>query len=180
MKQKPYCSKRSLFLLAGGMLSLAFPFTSLSQTPFSSSLLNGVSIVNPTSLQFGPDSRLYVSQGDGTIKVFSVVRNGANNYSVTATETINLVNLIPNYNDDGTLNPSVTGRETTGILVKGTAANPIIYVTSSDIRQGYGGSQPDTGQDTNSGIISRLTWNGTVWSKLDLVRGLPRSKTSHA
>src|SRR2546428_1981533 len=111
------CRKTRLFSLAG-LIILSFPFTTLAQT-FSSSALNGVSIVNPSSLQFGPDGRLYVSQGDGTIKAFTVVRNGANNYSVTATETISLIHDIPNHNDDGNLNSSVVGREMTGILVKG-------------------------------------------------------------
>src|SRR6185436_14122761 len=34
--------------------------------------------------------------------------------------------------------------------------------------------------DTNSGMISRLTWNGSSWVKLDLVRGLPRSEENHS
>ena len=38
----------------------------------------------------------------------------------------------------------------------------------------------DTNLDTNSGILSRLTWNGSAWAKLDLVRGLPRSEENHA
>ena len=29
-------------------------------------------------------------------------------------------------------------------------------------------------------MISRLTWNGSSWQKLDLVRGLPRSEENHA
>ena len=39
--------------------------------------LSGESSNNPTSLQFGPDGRLYVAQQDGTIKAYTVLRNGA-------------------------------------------------------------------------------------------------------
>ena len=38
----------------------------------------------------------------------------------------------------------------------------------------------DLNLDTNSGIVSRLTWNGSSWDKVDLVRGLPRSEENHA
>jgi glucose/arabinose dehydrogenase len=34
--------------------------------------------------------------------------------------------------------------------------------------------------DTNSGVISRLDFNGQSWVKTDLVRGLPRSEHNHA
>ena len=61
----------------------------------------------------------------------------------------------------------------------GTATNPIIYASSSDVRIGGGGGS-DTGLDTNSGILSRLTYDGTSWSKVDLIRGLPRSEENHA
>ena len=149
-----------------------------AQYNFSMSTLKGTVLSNPTSLQFGPDNRLYVAQQGGVIKVFTVKRNGSNDYAVTATETIGLINQIPNHNDDGTLNTSVKTRQVTGILVKGTAANPVIYVSSSDSR--IGGPSGDKNLDTNSGIISLLTWNGTAWVKLDLVRGLPRSEENHS
>jgi len=135
---------------------------------------------NPTSLQFGPDDRLYVSQQDGAIKAYTVVRNGANDYEVINTETINLVKNIPNHNDDGTLHTDQNKRQVTGILVKGTAAKPVLYVTSSDYRIGGGGSGADKNLDTNSGMISKLTKNGNSWTKVDLVRGLPRSEENHA
>ena len=64
--------------------------------------------------------------------------------------------------------------------MSGTADFPIIYVGSSDPRHGAGSSGTDTGLDTNSGIISRLDWNGTQWTKTDLVRGLPRSEENHS
>ena len=51
---------------------------------------------------------------------------------------------------------------------------------SLDPRIGAGPSGTDTNLDTNSGIVSRLTWNGSAWDKLDVVRGLPRSKRDHA
>jgi hypothetical protein len=78
------------------------------------------------------------------------------------------------------VNTSITRRLITGILVKGTASNPVIYVSSSDPRIGGGTSSTDTNLDTNSGVISRLTWNGSSWQKLDLVRGLPRSEENHS
>ncbi len=145
---------------------------------FGSSVLAGASITNPTSLQFGPDNRLYASQQDGTIKAFGVIRNGANSYQVTSTETIDLVKNIPNHDDDGSLS-SQTSRQVTGILVAGTPSQPVIYATSSDPRIGAGGG-PELNLDTNSGMVSRLTWNGTSWVKLDLVRGLPRSEENHS
>jgi N-acetylneuraminic acid mutarotase len=146
---------------------------------FGKSSLQGETSSFPTSLQFGPDNRLYVAQFNGNIKVYNVVRNGPNNYSVTGTQTITSVASLPNRNDNGALNSSVTGRLVTGLLVTGTAQNPIIYVTSSDPRIGGGLDGTDLNLDTNSGIISRLTWNGSSWQKLDIVRGLPRSEENH-
>lgn len=147
---------------------------------FSKSQLAGETSDAPTSLQFGPDGRLYVAQQDGLIKVYGIARNGKDDYAVTSTETITSIQSIPNHNDDGTLEPSVTERQVTGLLVVGTAANPVIYVSSSDPRIGGGSSGTTTGLDTNSGVISRLTWDGSSWQKLDLVRGLPRSQENHS
>ncbi|MCI0568248.1 MAG: hypothetical protein L0Z52_08690, partial [Acidobacteria bacterium] len=147
---------------------------------FNKSVLQGTSLSNPTTLQFGPDGRLYVGQQNGTIAIFTIVRNGPTNYAVTATQTLSLVKNIPNHNDNGTLNTSVTNRQLTGLLVTGTPSNPILYATSSDPRIGGDSGGTDTGLDTNSGVVSRLTWNGTSWVKLDLVRGLPRSEENHS
>ena len=146
-------------------------------TDFSQFTLTGGSINNPTSLQFGPDGRLYVAQQDGLIKAFTVQKT-ASGYQVTSTETISLIKAIPNHNDDGSLNSAVTSRQVTGLLVAGTAAQPVIYVGSSDPRIAVGN---DSGLDTNSGIISRLTLTGNgQWDKVDLVRGLPRSEENHS
>jgi Malectin domain/Abnormal spindle-like microcephaly-assoc'd, ASPM-SPD-2-Hydin len=147
---------------------------------FGKSSLQGETSAAPTSLQFGPDGRLYVAQFNGQIKVYTVQRNAANSYSVQAAETIGSIQSIPNHDDNGTLNPSVSTRLVTGLLVTGTAANPVIYVTSSDPRIGAGPDGGDLNLDTNSSMISRLKWNGTSWQKLDLVRGLPRSEENHA
>jgi N-acetylneuraminic acid mutarotase len=133
---------------------------------------------NPSSLQFGPDGRLYVAYQDGTIRVYTVTRQGPNDYRATSTQTITLVKNIPNHDDDGTPNSAVSGRLVTGLHVAGTAANPVMYVTSSDPRFGTLSGELDL--DTNSGIVSRLTWNGSSWVKVDLVRGLPRSSEIHA
>ncbi|MEL6274494.1 MAG: PKD domain-containing protein, partial [Bacteroidota bacterium] len=148
---------------------------------FNSSGLVGESLSNPTSLQFGPDNRLYVAQQNGIIYAYTVERDqaapGAGTYTVTGTETISLIkNNVPNHDDDGTPN-GTNIRQITGILATGTATNPVLYVTSSDWRIAVGN---DSNLDTNSGVISRLTWNGSFWEKVDLVRGLPRCEENHS
>lgn len=135
---------------------------------------------NPTSLMFGPDNKLYVSEQEGAIKVFNTQRSGKNNYNVQLLETINLVKNVPNHDDDGAVNNSLGARQVTGMLVTGTAAQPVIWVASSDPRIGGGGSGVDRNLDTNSGILHKLTKSGGTWSKQDVVRGLPRSEENHA
>ncbi|MGZ4704177.1 MAG: outer membrane protein assembly factor BamB family protein, partial [Acidimicrobiales bacterium] len=151
----------------------------LPPSGFGKSALSGTSSVKPTASRFGPDGRLYVADLSGVIRAYTVARNSANSYRVTATEIITLVKQIPNHDDDGTLDPNITTREMTGMLVTGTAANPVIYATSSDPRIGAGTTGGVLNPDTNSGVVSRLTRSGGVWTKVDLVRGLPRSLENH-
>jgi hypothetical protein len=139
-----------------------------------------VDLGNPTSLDFGPDGRLYVSQQNGEIKAYEITRNGANDYEVTDVEVIDAVQNIPNHDDDGTYNPNVGNRQVTGLTVEGTSSTPVVYVTSSDPRIGAGGSHTDSGLDTNSGVVSRLTQTDSGWDHDMLVRGLPRSEENHA
>ena len=71
-------------------------------------------------------------------------------------------------------------RLVTGLLVSGSAQDPILYATSSDPRIGSGLSGEDLPLDTNSGIVSRLRRRDGSWAREDLVRGLPRSEENHA
>lgn len=146
---------------------------------FTKSNLKNASITRGTSLAFGPDGKLYVAQMDGTIFAYNITRNGKNNYTANKTDTINLVHNVKNHNDDGSVNNSLNERLVTGLLITGSAAQPVIYTQSSDPRQGGGPSGNDTNLDTNSGILHKLTKNGNNWSKVDLVRGLPRSEENH-
>lgn len=146
---------------------------------FGKSELKNAVLTRATSLQFGPDGKLYVAEMDGTIKVFAVNRLGKNNYTANQLETISHIKNVPNHNDNGNPNPGVVGRLLTGILVTGSAAAPIIYAASSDPRQAAGPSGTDANLDTNSGILHKLTKNGGGWNKQDMVRGLPRSEENH-
>ena len=118
---RTFQSQKAILLIAWLLSSLSL----IGQVNFSSSGLAGESSNNPTSLQFGPDGRLYVSQQNGTIYAYTIQRNGPNDYEVTSTETINLVKNIQNHNDDGT-EAGNTNRQVTGILITGTGANPIL------------------------------------------------------
>jgi hypothetical protein len=168
-------------LIAGALVSLLASFLAVAgpsgaavSISFGKSTLHNATSTRPTSLQFGPDGRLYVAQQDGLIKIYTLKRNGANDYAVTATQTITKIKRIPNHNDDGTSITGATDRLVTGILVRGTRANPVIYVTSSDPRK------REVDLDTNSGAISRLRWTGSSWEKVDLVRGLPHGQGYHS
>ncbi len=163
-----------IFLLA----FLNFGSLSAQNISFSKTTLLGTNLSEPTSLDWGPDGRLYVSERTGRIFAYTVEKVG-NNFQVLATETIDLVKNIPNHDDDGSFNNFTNDRQITGILILGTATTPIIYASSSDVRIGGGGGS-DTNLDTNSGIVSRLTYQDSTWSKVDLIRGLPRSEENHA
>ncbi|MBC2840342.1 PKD domain-containing protein [Robiginitalea sp. SC105] len=161
-----------------------------SQINFAESQLSFGSFANVssgvTALEFGPDGRLYIAEYPGTIKVATIERSGPTSYSVIAMETLTGVKDIVNHDDDGTPCSGASGdcssRETTGLTVGGTVQNPVIYVSSSDFRigAGAGGGNGDVDLDTNSGIITRFSWNGSSWDVVDMVRGLPRSEENHA
>lgn len=158
-------------------------FHGFSQS-FNATQLSGENLINPTSLDFGPDGRLYVAQQDGTILAYTISRDGGapgnGNYSVDATEIINQVkNGVPNHDDDGSANTTLK-RQITGLRLSGSSDFPIIYVSSSDWRIGGAGAGTDKNLDTNSGVLSRLTWNGSSWEKVDLIRGLPRCEENHS
>ena len=125
---------------------------------------------------------------DGTIFMYGIRRDGPNDYVVTSTASTTVIkNNIPNHNDNtGAVNNGFVAnsctapcRMATGMLVTGTAASPVIYVSSSDPRFGNQ-TTGDTNLDTNSGVLSRLSRSGTSWVRTDLVRGLPRSEENHA
>lgn len=146
---------------------------------FSQLALTGTNgLANPTSLEFGPDGRLYVAERFGGIWSYEVEKT-TSGYNVTDAQYIDLIKNMPNHDDSGSVT-TVLGRQTTGLLMAGTEENPIIYVSSSNPVVGGGPGGLDKDLDTNSGILSRLTWTGTEWDKVDLVRGFPRSEENHS
>jgi len=149
--------------------------------------VSGIDVKQVTSIKFGPDGKLYYSEMNGPIHVLSVQRKGKNDYEATRLETIDLVRTVLNHDDDGTPNPHLGKRLVTGMIATGSAAQPVLYVASSDPRQGggppkasHGPTGGDTNLDTNSGMLHKLTKTGGGWVKQDIVRGLPRSEENHA
>ena len=183
MKKNCSAPHYSVFYLLFALLFFATNLQLQAQS-FNSTGLQGETLLNPTSLDFGPNNKLYVSQQDGTIWEYTVARDNATqgngSYTVVSSNTINLIQQgVPNHNDDGTTN-TLNIRQITGILATGTAETPVLYVTSSDSRIGGKGGGVDSNLDTNSGILSRLTLTANGWENVDLVRGLPRCEENHS
>ncbi|MCS4433840.1 LamG-like jellyroll fold domain-containing protein [Aquiflexum gelatinilyticum] len=163
-------------------------FMAVSQEIFSQTISFGLDTLQfngfsppskGTALKFGPDGKLYLAQLNGQIKIYTIQKTIANEYKVVASTTLLDIQNIPNHDDIGTrAKDGRSNRQSTGITVVGTATNPIIYISSSDPK--WGGPSGDKALDTNSGIISRLTWTGSTWDVVDLVRGLPRSEENHS
>ena len=164
-------------------LSVTLNAQSFSQNSLD---FNGNGSINSgTSLMFGPDGRLYVSEVTGAIKIFDITRDGPGDYKVLSMEELSDIQTIIDHDDFGNVfedgdNNTDIFRLVTGITVAGTISNPIIYVTSSTIMAGGPPPNSDVDLDTNSGVITRITWTGTTWDTVDLVRGLPRSEENHA
>jgi hypothetical protein len=111
---------------ASGPASAPIALALATTTPnFVQSTLSGIAPDDFTSLQFGPDGRLYVSTVDGTILALTIEAPSAG-YQVAAggIETINAIKAITNYNDDGTLAAATDQgtRQVTGILVTSAPA----------------------------------------------------------
>ena len=187
-KGKFHMFEATRFRLLAALFAVAGVFASIdarAQISFNSSGVPGTGLSNPTSLEFGPDERLYVSQQNGIIRAYTLQRNAPADYTILDTEVILEIQAgIQNHDDDGDANNAEDTRQITGLMTAGTAANPVLYVTSSDPRIAVGN---DTGLDTNSGVISRLTCVGGIsgnqcagWERVDIVRGLPRSEENHS
>ena len=67
-----------------GLLVLSFTPIQ-AQISFTKTTLAGATLSEPTSLDFGPDGRLYVSERTGSIFAYTVDKVG-NTYQVLATE----------------------------------------------------------------------------------------------
>ena len=74
----------SIFTIAAGSASAA------SDVGFGRSVLGGTSSVNPTTLQFGPDGRLYVGQYDGKIRAYTITATAGSNGTLTPSGAVSV------------------------------------------------------------------------------------------
>ncbi|MEN0064417.1 MAG: MopE-related protein [Myxococcota bacterium] len=169
-----------------------------SLADFTQLALQGVTLNNPTTVNVGADGKIYVTQQNGLIAVLTVSRQFSTvgnvqveTWQVTGRYDINVVQNMPNHDDQGRYEANVNNRQVTGAVTTTDAfGNVMLYVTSSDPRVAVG---TDTNLDTNSGVVSRvqmqvdamgapmLDSNGDpMWERLDLVRGFPKSEENHS
>src|SRR3954454_20466232 len=120
-----------VLLLVASLVAMAIPLTSApasaaTSVGFGNSSLSGASSEFPTSLQFGPDGRLYVAHMNGTIRVYTIDRTDRDRYTVIAPEPIARIATIANHDDRRTALPDFTGLSVRGDLVARTWPNAVI------------------------------------------------------
>jgi len=137
------------------------------------------SLKHPTSIQFGPDGRLYVGQQDGYVHVLTLDANR----NVTAVERINTIRNTPNTNPDGSP-ATVVGRHLIGIDFdpKSTPDSPILWAVHSDPRFCFNKTPETCPVNTDSGVLTRLSGPSfdAPANRVDYVTGLPRSRENHS
>lgn len=152
---------------------------------FSATSANGANFKHPTTIQVGPDGKLYVGQQDffgkgGYIHVLTL----DNQHNVTNVQVLNSIYNTPNVNPDGTPAPTVKGRHVIGLDFDphSTPQRPILWVVHSDPRFCFNQSPSTCKVNTDSGILTRLIGPDydNPANRTDFVTGLPRSRENHA
>ncbi len=107
---------------------------------FTKSMLADAPLDRPTKLQFGPDGRLYVAQQNGLIRIYTIVKDGPNDYRVTSQQQVTLIQNMPNHDDNGTLN--TTGNQPAGHRHLGDryGAEPSNLLSTPAIRESAAGA----------------------------------------
>ena len=152
---------------------------------FDATTPGGANFKHPTTLQVGPDGKLYAGQQDffgkgGYIHVLTL----DDKHSVTSVQVLNTIFNTPNSNTDGTPMPTVKGRHLIGLDFDpaSTPQRPILWVVHSDPRFCFNQSPTTCKVNTDSGMITRLIGPDydNPANRTDFVTGLPRSRENHA
>ena len=155
------------------------------RTIFSATTPGGSNFKHPTTLQVGPDGKLYAGQQDffgkgGYIHVLTL--DGQHN--VTNVQVLNTIYNTPNVDTDGTPEPTVKGRHLIGLDFdpSSTPAKPILWVVHSDPRFCFNQSPSTCKVNVDSGMVTRLIGPNydDQANRTDFVTGLPRSRENHA
>src|SRR5919106_6737755 len=85
------------FVAALTLLMLQPAPAAVAPVSFTKTVLAGATSSQATTLQFGPDGRLYVGQQDGLIKAYTIVRHGPGSYEAVRSETIGALLGLPNH-----------------------------------------------------------------------------------
>jgi N-acetylneuraminic acid mutarotase len=152
---------------------------------FDATTPGGANFKHPTTLQLGPDGKLYVGQQDffgkgGYIHVLTL----DSQHNVTNVQVINSIFNTPNTDTDGTAEPTVKGRHLIGLDFDpaSTPQRPILWVVHSDPRFCFNQSPATCKVNVDSGVITRLIGPNydDPANRTDFVAGLPRSRENHA
>ncbi len=163
----------------------AMPIAFSRRTLLTPGTTGAANFKHPTTLQFGPDGKLYAGQQDffgkgGYIHVLTL----DDSRNVTSVQRIDSIFNTPNVNPDGTPAPTVKGRHLIGLDFDpaSTPDRPILWAVHSDSRFCFNQSPATCKVNTDSGILTRLVGPNfdDPANRTDFVTGLPRSRENHA